>query len=425
MVQAVKNYLRYLFPDLHSQIWVLAAGRFLSLIGTGFTLFYAPIFFKHSVGLTAAAVGLGLGMSQVPGILGRVLGGTLSDGPLMGRRRTLLLSSLFCFFGSVVLAMAIGFKTFLLGSLIKGFGVGLFWPASEALVADLTRGKDRVEAYALNRMGDNLGLGIGVILGGLLIALTGAYRALFVIDAISFLVFMALLHLKIREPERQIAAAAWEGWFQASIHIVSSWIQAFRDIRLAVFFPINILFAFYMAQISSALPLQLSQLNGSLSAFSPMQITVCFTWYVLLTAAIQIPLARRVSRMSHPLALGFSALGWAAGFLLIRAVVELEAGHFPLALASLAAVSLATVLYTPSASALIADLAPESIRGVYTSINSLCWAIGYLLGPWLGGMAMDWPAEEAPWYWLALAGSTLAAIGALGVLQRLIREKEG
>jgi MFS family permease len=281
-------------------------------------------------------------------------------------------------------------------------------------VADLTRGKDRVEAYALNRMGDNLGMGIGVVLGGLLIALTGAYRALFVIDAISFLVFMALLHLKIREPERPKAGEVWRGWLPALIHIVTGWVQAFRDIRLAVFLPINILFAFYMAQISSALPLQLSQLNGSLSAFSPIQITVCFTWYVLLTAATQIPLARRVSRMSHPLALTLSALNWAAGFLLIRAVAGVEAGHFPLALASLAAVSLATVLYTPSASALIADLAPESIRGVYTSINSLCWAMGYLLGPWLGGIAMDWPAEEAPRYWLALAGSTLAAIGRWG-----------
>lgn len=423
MVQAVKDYLHHFFPDLHSQIWVLAAGRFLSLIGTGFTLFYAPIFFKQSVGLTAAAVGLGLGLSQIPGILGRVLGGTLSDGPLMGRRRTLLLSSLFCFFGSVVLALAIGFKSFLLGSLIKGFGVGLFWPASEAMVADLTRGRDRVEAYALNRMGDNLGLGIGVVLGGLLIALTGAYRALFAVDAISFLVFMALLHLKIREPERSTALEVWKGWLHTLIYIVRGWIQAFHDIRLAVFIPINILFAFYMAQISSTLPLQLSQLNASRSAFSPLQITICFTWYVLLTAAIQIPFARRVGRMSHPLALGLSALAWSAGFVLIRAVTAAQAGHLPLTLAGFGAVSLATVLYTPSASALIADLAPESIRGIYTSINSLCWAVGYLLGPWLGGLAMDWPAEEAQQYWLGLAGSTLAVIGALGVLQRLIREK--
>jgi MFS family permease len=83
MVQAIKNYLRFLFPDLHSQIWVLAIGRFLSLIGTDSLFFTLPFFFKHSVGLTAAAVGLGLGLSQVPGIVGRILGGTLSDGPLM------------------------------------------------------------------------------------------------------------------------------------------------------------------------------------------------------------------------------------------------------------------------------------------------------------------------------------------------------
>jgi len=57
-------------PQLDYQVWILAAGRLLSQIGTGFTLFYAPIFFVNQVGLSATAVGIGLGSASVSGIMG-------------------------------------------------------------------------------------------------------------------------------------------------------------------------------------------------------------------------------------------------------------------------------------------------------------------------------------------------------------------
>jgi hypothetical protein len=64
-------------PQLNSQVWILAAGRFLSGVGTGFTLFYAPIFFVNQVGLSATQVGIGLGSASISGVLGRILGGSL------------------------------------------------------------------------------------------------------------------------------------------------------------------------------------------------------------------------------------------------------------------------------------------------------------------------------------------------------------
>ncbi|GFZ95340.1 hypothetical protein [Okeania sp. KiyG1] len=39
-----KFNLSQLFPNLDRQILILAMGRLLSQIGTGFTLFYVPIF---------------------------------------------------------------------------------------------------------------------------------------------------------------------------------------------------------------------------------------------------------------------------------------------------------------------------------------------------------------------------------------------
>jgi MFS family permease len=82
--------------------------------------------------------------------------------------------------------------------------------------------------------------------------------------------------------------------------------------------------------------------------------------------------------------------------------------------------ALAIVAYTPTASALIADLAPASLRGVYTSINSLCWAVGYAVGPPLGGWALDLSPEFAHGFWLGLAATVPIVWAILWWLSRLI-----
>jgi len=85
--------------------------------------------------------------------------------------------------------------------------------------------------------------------------------------------------------------------------------------------------------------------------------------------------------------------------------------------------SVATVAYTPFASGLVVELAPESLRGVYLAINSQCWAIGYLIGPPLGGFALDQGKWAADNFWLGLAISVMLAIGILQKVDRMLLKK--
>ncbi len=86
---------------------------------------------------------------------------------------------------------------------------------------------------------------------------------------------------------------------------------------------------------------------------------------------------------------------------------------------------LAIVAYTPTASALIADLAPSSLRGVYTSINSLCWAAGYAIGPPLGGWALDRSPQFAHNFWLGLAATVPLVWAILWWLEGLVGNSDG
>src|SRR4028119_2002631 len=190
----LRHKRRSWLPQLNHQVWILAMGRLLSQIGTGFTMFYAPIFFVNQVGLSATAVGIGLGSGSISGVVGRFLGGSFADSKFWGRRRTLLLSAAVSAVASVMLALTYNFPIFIVGNLLMGLGIGLYWPATESAVADLTTIDQRNEAFAITRLADSLGLGLGVVLGGALIGTTSNYRALFVLDGISFVVFYGIVY---------------------------------------------------------------------------------------------------------------------------------------------------------------------------------------------------------------------------------------
>ena len=398
-------------PQLDYQVWILAVGRLLSQIGTGFTLFYLPIFFVNQVGLSATAVGIGLGSASVSGVLGRILGGSMSDSRSWGRKPTLLLSAAVSAIASLFLAAAYNFPSFVIGNLIMGFGVGLYWPSTEAVVADLSRSEDRNEAYALTRLADNIGLGLGVVLGGTLIAISGAYRALFVIDAISFAIFFVVVCWKIRETSELISADQQQS---------NGWAIALQDRKLMIYVLVNVLITSYLAQVNSTMPLYFKNFVRHGEGFDSITISVLFTWYLGLSICCQLPVARFLNRYSRPQALVISSLLWAMGFVLIWVTGVTPANSLVWAILGLAVLAIATVAYTPAASSLVADLAPESLRGVYLSINSLCWAVGYFIGPPLGGFALDQTRLLANTFWLGLALSVGIAILILQYLNRIL-----
>lgn len=406
-------------PQLSIKVWILAAGRLLSQIGTGFTLFYAPIFFVNEVGLSAVQVTIGLGTSaSISGVLGRFLGGVFTDSPFWGRRRTLLLSAAISAIADVVFALSYDFPTFIIGNLLMGLGIGTYWPATEAAVADLTTIEQRNEAFAITKLADNIGLGLGVVLGGVWIGSFGNYRGLFVIDGISFLLFFVLIYFAIAETYQ----------FQKNPKQKSSrgWLTALSDRRLIIFLLVNILFTTYISQVQTTMPLYFKKFVPAAigeTGFSPQIISLIFSWHVVFSAISQLPVARFLNRFSRPRALIFSLLCWGIGFYIIWVTGVSGTYSVVWAILALTILAIATVSYTPSASALVVDLAPPQLRGAYLSLNSQCWAIGYLIGPPMGGWALDRSADVAHNFWRAAAVSVIAGILILQYLDRILSRR--
>jgi MFS family permease len=394
---------------LDVQIWILAAGRLLSHIGSGFTMFYAPIFFVNHVGLSATQVGLAIGSASLSGVVGRFLGGSWSDNHRIGRKKTLLIALTIAAIAAFVLASTQTFAMLVIGNLLQGLGIGLYWPATETMVADLTTGAQRNEAFAIARLADNMGLGVGVILGGVLITRLQNYSLLFILDGISYLIFLGIIFYAIAEPQRTIPQGAPQPQ-------INSWLSALGDRRLVVFLIVNVLLTMYISQIQSTAPLYFT----NFVEIQPRLISLLFTWHVVFASVCQLPVARLLNRLSRPRALSLSLLLWGVGFTLMWAVGVAALPQISGAVIVLGVMSFAVITYTPAASALVVDLAPESQRGVYLALNSQCWAMGYLFGPPLGGWALDQVPAIAHGFWLVAAISIAPCLAMIFLLEKLL-----
>ncbi|WP_251958342.1 MFS transporter [Nostoc commune] len=426
MKLASQSQLSSWLPSIHPQVWIFAIGRFLSEVGTGFTLFYAPIFFVNQLGLSATSVGVALGSASISGVVGRIVGGSLADSEYWGRRRTLLLATAISAIASLVLAATNNFTILVIGSLISGLGIGFYWPAAEALVADASQIDNRRETFAIARLADNLGLAIGIVLAGFLIAIVGNYRWLFVIDAISFMVFFGVVYVGISETEQQQIEES------EKIELFASWMAVLsvdtlakpleekqlvaRHRRFLVYIAVNIFFTIYISQIHSTLPLYFKNfvfVESTTEGFAQTTISGLFACHLVFAIICQLPVTSILKRCSHTLALTVSAILWAIGFGLIWISGTAPSHHLVWVILALGVFAVAIVSYTPSAASLVTELAPENQRGVYFSINALCWAVGSFIGHPLGGWALDHPQIITSSFWLCFILSVAIAVAIL------------
>ena len=412
-IQPTNPLLAWL-PVLRREIWILIAGQLLLFIGQGFTLVYASIFFVNELGFSPTQVGIALSSSGLSGLVGRFFAGNAIDSPWLGRRGTLLLaavvSAVACFF----LAYAHTFALLVTGNLLLGLGLSLYWPATLAVTADLTTGDNRSEAFALSQLSNNLGLGLGALLAGQYIAINGSYQLLFITKGLIYLAFGGVIFWAIAETRQPHPSPP---------NLLRIWISALKDRGLVTFLLANIFFALYGAQLSSSLPLYLANFipgGNTATGFSEQLISYFFFGHALLKIVGQLPITRWVKRIDGVSILLFVLVLWIGSFLCLWLAGTVTDNPLTPTIAAFSLVALAEILYGPTCSSLVGEMAPEEQRGVYFSLESECWAIGFLVGPALGGWVLDHPAHGGANLWLGLAASTAIASAFLVSLKQFM-----
>lgn len=331
-------------------------------------------------------------------------GGYLSD--RIGRRRVILLGQgVMVGYPLVLLALG-GTKWAGLAALaLAGVFGSLGGSVAQAMVADLVAPARHEAAYAAVRVAANLGVVAGPPLGGLLLVL-GSWSALFPIvaalSAASWLVAFRFL------PHRGDFAP--EGPPERGSMTV---ILADRPFLL---FLGSAVFA-WLVYVAYEVVLPVSIVDG----FGYNASTWGFIVWInpLLVTLLQLRLTRLVAPVPAAPKLVVALLVMGLPYLL------LTASHALWAIVVVVIVFvIGEMLWVPTSQAVVAELAPQDIRGAYMGAFGSAPAVGFALAPLIGLQARNSFGDDVTWTVFAALGVVAAILGGLalaGVHRRVRR----
>lgn len=270
--------------------------------------------------------------------------------------------------------------------IIWGSAYGLYRPASQTFVSQLSKTQLHKLTFSLYRLVQNLGMSIGPALGGYL-AMHSFQQIFFVNGAANLLaVFILLIGLMNYQPATTRSA---ERKIQFNLRFLK------KDMALRLFVLGMIPIAMVFFQHESTLAIFLSDnLHLPLSFYG-----LLFTVNTLIIVFCELPLNIYTMywryRTNFMLGSFFITVGF-AGLLFAHTQNQI--------LGLTLFWTLGEMILYPAASSYIADIAPATQRGTYMSMFATCSNIGMLLGPWAGSLLMDYYGARSLWFACGIFG---------------------
>jgi MFS family permease len=397
--------------------WVLWAGTLVNRLGVFVEPFLA-LYLTSARHLSLGQAGAMLAAYGAGSVLSQPFGGALAD--RIGRRATLTGGMLANGAALIGLGYARGLMPLAATVVLAGFTIGIYRPASSAIVADLVGPRDRTRAYGLLFWAVNAGYSVAMVAGGTLAR--AGYGWLFRADAATCAAFGVLVWRGVPETLPGKARAGGGAGNRGTGNRAAGGFRAVLRDRLMVSFTLVTLLTMcvYM-QAYTTLPLAVTR-----SGLSPRDYGLAMAVNGVVIMAAQPATGAwlgRLPRHGKPgpatvLACGIGAIGLGFG------LTSLASATWEYA-ACVAIWTCGEILTSSAGPAMIAALAPPEGRGRYNGLFGLAFSHGYLIAPLPGTRLL---ALGAPLLWLCCAGACAVAACwqlALGpAIRRRQREQE-
>ena len=347
---------------------------------------FMAILFSDSFGKEAA--GFLLMVPPLLGMLSNLFGGYLAD--RIGRKPTMLISlflsssmfALFAFSGSPWIDY--------LAFIGIGMAGSLYWPASSAMVADLTPEKDRRMVFAAFYTTMNIGVVVGPVLGSFFFV-HYRFELLLVCLVAEFLFGVAVFFL-LRESLPGHTRREKAGERFSLKEQFRSYAVIFRDRVFALYILAGVLvgIAFMQLDLYMALYVKEHVPSQPLLSWGDWSFRVggmsAFGWLVglngLLVALFTLPVTKWIENWSDRDSLIASSVLYGFGMFLMAFTTNIW-----LLFGCVAILTLGELIRTPVAQSFISKYAPEDARGQYMGASSLQFSIARFLAPLTIGLS--------------------------------------
>jgi MFS family permease len=393
--------VRRLGFGLPTELWVVQVGIFLNFLGWGAVLPFEVIYLHDGRGFSLGIAGLVVGTVTGLAVIAAPVAGPMID--RVGARTTAAGGGVALAAGYAGLALAHTPRQAFVAAAAAGAGNGALLPSQSALVASLVAPDVRHRASAVSRVASNVGAGLGGAIGGLVAGYgLNGFVVLFLANALSYVLYVVILVVAVREDARPAPIA---GGYRVVL----------RDrpfMRLTV---TNVaVIAVGWGVFTWIVP---SYARGEIGVGSRV-IGLLALANALTVVVAQIPVAKLSEGRRRAIAMAVASLTFAGACLLVAGADLVGSGYaYAALLAAVIAVGVGECLYTTALMPLVAELAPEALRGRYMATVGLSWWLGLALAPTLGTQLLS---VSPPAALLAAAGVALAAaLSALALEQDL------
>ncbi|MEU5464548.1 MFS transporter [Streptomyces althioticus] len=353
-------------------------GNALSAFGLGFTVPYLYVYVAQVRGLGPMTAGMVLAVFAVAALI--VL-------PLAGRaivRRgalpVLLTALLTAAIGALSLGVSASAATVLLSAAALGAGQAVMQPALATMIVDCSGPETRSRAFAMQFFLQNLGLGVGGLIGGHLVDPTkaGSFTLLFAIEAVMFLLLVVVMStVRMPRSPRLDGAPAQSA--------KGSWKQLLGNRAMVQLCVLGfVLFFACYGQFESGL----SAYGVEAAGISTSTLGTALAANTLVIVVAQFAVLRFVERRKRSRVIASVGLIWAvawavAGYAgLGGASQEMATAAF---VSTYALFGLGEAMLSPTLAPLVADLAPTGMAGQYNSAFALVKQLALAVGPAVGG----------------------------------------
>jgi MFS family permease len=378
-----RTTLREGIRTLPRPVWILCAGSFVNRFGSFVAVFL--VLYLRNEGYSIAESGLVVSFYGIGNVAAAAVGGWIAD--RLGRRNAIALSM----FGSaatlLLLSQAHSLAPIIVLTTLAGLTGEMYRPATAALLTDLTPTGERIPAFALNRLAINAGFAAGPATAGLLAE--ESFFLLFLGDALTSIAFGVIALVALPEGVRVRRGEERRGEGLRTIA---------RDSAFVFFLISSVLGAFVYFQSQTTLPLHVKA-----SGLSESDYGLLISLNGLAIILLELPLVAITRRYAYRPVLALGSILVGLGFALTALANDLP----ELALTVLIW-TLGEIVYAPVASAYVADIAPEHLRGRYQGAWGLTWGLAFVFAPALGAAIFAW-SPDGLWLLCGLLGVAAAA----------------
>jgi MFS family permease len=377
--------------DLPKEIWILSMTTLINRAGT-MALPFLALYLTQRLNFSAARAGLVLTVYGLGALVTAPIAGKICDsvGALRVMKLSLLLS------GALLLLFPLVDSYGEIVALTIAWAVAseAFRPASMSIITEFAPTDQRKAAFALYRLAINLGMSVGPAIGGFLAMF--AFQAIFYVDGATSIIagiVLASAGLKVTRVETTETAAA-----ARSVQLIKE-LTALTDGRLLYFLAALVPVAMVFFQHEAAMPLFLVRdLHISESAYG-----LLFSINTIIIIFLEIPLNAAMANWTDRRALSLGALLFGIGF----GALAFTQGIWSVA-ATIVIWTFGEMIFFPSASAYVADLAPAARRGEYMGYFQMSFSLSFTISPWLGTLVLERYGSTILWSAAFLTGSLAA-----------------